>query len=378
MRGDIEMLVKFVMVNKIINYMKKLLLSVAVFMSVSLCMAQTPSWQTLGDTVVYTNAKVGINTSEPKEALHVNGYVRGEGPGGALRINTDYGITTIGAVSGNYSHFNTTKPRFYFYQPIMINGGQISSSSGTNLYLQTFLYDGSNLNPTTRMTILNSNGNVGIGKTNPLQRLDVAGNIRASDSILGTVVKVLRAKVISTLESEAITNNYFMTNNIYAQGSVLNVNASTLHCAGKIRATDSIIGTVIKTTWAKTSQLESTGVTSSYLAAYSIAARSNVLTVSAPTLDCSGKIRANEIIVNSTNGADFVFEHDYNLRSLDDVSSYIQENKHLPEIPSAKQMQEEGMSVDQMVVKLLQKVEELTLYTIQQEERIKELEKNQK
>ena len=56
----------------------------------------------------------------------------------------------------------------------------------------------------------------------------------------------------------------------------------------------------------------------------------------------------------------------------------IKEYQHLPEIPSAEQMQEEGMSVDKMVVKLLQKVEELTLYTIQQEERIKELEKNQK
>ena len=59
------------------------------------------------------------------------------------------------------------------------------------------------------------------------------------------------------------------------------------------------------------------------------------------------------------------------------MNAYIQEHQHLPDIPSAKKMQEEGMSVDQMVVKLLQKVEELTLYTIQQEERIKELEKNQ-
>lgn len=63
---------------------------------------------------------------------------------------------------------------------------------------------------------------------------------------------------------------------------------------------------------------------------------------------------------------------------MDDVNAYIQKHQHLPDIPSAKKMQEEGMSVDQMVVKLLQKVEELTLYTIQQEERIKELEKNQK
>ena len=54
---------------------------------------------------------------------------------------------------------------------------------------------------------------------------------------------------------------------------------------------------------------------------------------------------------------DFVFEDDYNLRSLQEVKTYIQENHHLPEIPSAKQMQEEGMSVDQMVVKLLQKIE---------------------
>lgn len=57
------------------------------------------------------------------------------------------------------------------------------------------------------------------------------------------------------------------------------------------------------------------------------------------------------------------------------MKSYVQENRHLPEIPSAKEMQEDGMNVNDMVVKLLQKVEELTLYNIQLEERISELEK---
>ena len=69
-----------------------------------------------------------------------------------------------------------------------------------------------------------------------------------------------------------------------------------------------------------------------------------------------------------------MFDKDYRLRTLQEVDAYIQENHHLPEIPSAQQMQQEGMSVDQMVVKLLQKVEELTLYNIQLEQRIKDLE----
>ncbi|MBR1809019.1 MAG: hypothetical protein IJ776_06500 [Paludibacteraceae bacterium] len=90
-------------------------------------------------------------------------------------------------------------------------------------------------------------------------------------------------------------------------------------------------------------------------------------------LDVRGAIRANEIYVN-TVGADFVFDEGYNLRPLQEVKSYIENNHHLPEIPSATEMQEEGVSLDNLVIQLLQKVEELTLYTIQQEERIKELE----
>ena len=67
-----------------------------------------------------------------------------------------------------------------------------------------------------------------------------------------------------------------------------------------------------------------------------------------------------------SNTADFVFEDDYELMSLSDVESSIKSNKHLPGIPSAKQMVKNGVSVSEMQANLLQKIEELTLYVIEQ------------
>ncbi len=89
-------------------------------------------------------------------------------------------------------------------------------------------------------------------------------------------------------------------------------------------------------------------------------------------LDVKGTIRAKEILVETT-GADFVFADDYQLRPLSEVEAFITENKHLPEIQSAQEMQENGVSVSELQTKLLQKIEELTLYLIQQEETIQEL-----
>ena len=87
-------------------------------------------------------------------------------------------------------------------------------------------------------------------------------------------------------------------------------------------------------------------------------------------LDVRGTIRANEIIVNTT-GADLVFADDYQLRPLSEVKTFIQENKHLPEIKSAQEMQENGVGINELQTQLLQKIEELTLYILQQEERIR-------
>nr|WP_321485520.1 hypothetical protein [uncultured Draconibacterium sp.] len=89
-------------------------------------------------------------------------------------------------------------------------------------------------------------------------------------------------------------------------------------------------------------------------------------------LDVAGSIRANEIKVN-LDGADFVFEPDYRLKPLNEVESYIKENKRLPEIASADEMNKEGADLGELNTKLLQKIEELTLYMIEMNKEVKAL-----
>jgi hypothetical protein len=89
-------------------------------------------------------------------------------------------------------------------------------------------------------------------------------------------------------------------------------------------------------------------------------------------LTVKGKIHAEEVKVDlSVPGPDYVFEKNYDLKPLEEVESYINANKHLPEIPSAKTMEKEGISMGEMQMKLLQKVEELTLYLIEQQKQNK-------
>lgn len=102
--------------------------------------------------------------------------------------------------------------------------------------------------------------------------------------------------------------------------------------------------------------------------------------VSQPTckLDVNGTIRSKEVKIEATGWADFVFDRDYKLPSLSQVESHINENKTLPGIPSEEQVKENGIDLGAMQIKLLQKIEELTLYVIDQDKRIKALEEENK
>jgi len=92
-------------------------------------------------------------------------------------------------------------------------------------------------------------------------------------------------------------------------------------------------------------------------------------------LGVNGTIGCKEIVVTNSGWADYVFESDYALRSLGELESFILENKRLPEVPSAAQVEEDGVGLFEMNTLLLKKVEELTLYILEQNKRIEALEK---
>lgn len=98
-------------------------------------------------------------------------------------------------------------------------------------------------------------------------------------------------------------------------------------------------------------------------------------------LAVNGKIRAHEIKVETANWPDYVFAKDYKLPSLNEIQQHIKEKGHLPGIPSTEEVKSNGIDLGEMNAKLLKKIEELTLYLIEQNRSLqvqnKELKKQQ-
>jgi hypothetical protein len=92
-------------------------------------------------------------------------------------------------------------------------------------------------------------------------------------------------------------------------------------------------------------------------------------------LTVAGNIHAQEVKVTVKAGQvpDYVFANDYKLKSLQEVENYIKENNHLPEIPSAQEMEKNGLMLAEMNLSLLKKIEELTLHAIEQQKKVDQL-----
>jgi len=91
-------------------------------------------------------------------------------------------------------------------------------------------------------------------------------------------------------------------------------------------------------------------------------------------LAVNGTVRSKEVIVENIGWPDYVFDHRYKLPGLNEVEKFIQQNNHLPNIPSAKDVMENGLHVGDIQNRMMEKIEELTLYIIQLNKRMEELE----
>ena len=272
----------------------------------------------------YVLGKLGIGTTHPKAKLHVNGSIYGGEALGATRFQSDGGYVTIGTAGANrkiYMQFTTDLEKFVFNQPIFTEAGVLGSSTNSLQFIA---------NDSVRMAI--NGGNVGVGIENPQETLHVNGAIRGGGSNGEVTLKGDNGSVtIGATDAQTMT---FNTDKSKYAFNINGTNRMLIQSDGNVG-----IGTT----------------SPSY------------------KLDVAGTLRAREIIVNTT-GADFVFADDYRLRPLSEVEAFISENNHLPEIQSAQEMQENGVSMNELQIQLLQKIEELTLYILQQEKRIRALE----
>ena len=91
-------------------------------------------------------------------------------------------------------------------------------------------------------------------------------------------------------------------------------------------------------------------------------------------LEVNGSIKGTTLHTSTQSWSDFVFEKDYDLRTLEEVEQHINEKGHLPEIPSEAEITKNGINLGEMDAKLLQKIEELTLYMIDMNKRVNQLE----
>ncbi len=94
-------------------------------------------------------------------------------------------------------------------------------------------------------------------------------------------------------------------------------------------------------------------------------------------LETNGLLRVRSVKVDLNNWADYVFKEGYELMPISQLDNYIKENGHLPNVPSEKEVATNGVELGEMNKILLEKIEELTLYILELEKRINEVEQNQ-
>jgi len=308
-----------------------------------------------GSTLAYaqntfpTNGAVGIGTLTPGAPLHV--FV---GPD-----SKPAGVVSAAQTTLKLSRFGTTNYTYHESAEFRVaHGGPSAWGSRLDLYVNG-AHNESNFPDQHAMT-WQYNGNVGIGTTDPGAKLDVIGTAKfggqsANLDIAGNPAEYQNLSSTGKMligwnrtaghgETDFIANEGGGSQGGFAFYSYNNASQEKqlLRLMG-----NGNVGIGIATPYEK--------------------------------LSVNGNIRAKEIKVEASNWPDYVFEEGYQVGTLESLESYIKANKHLPEIPSAKVIEKEGLVLGEMNKKLLKNLEELTLHVIELNKRMEKLEaENQK
>jgi hypothetical protein len=268
--------------------------------------------------ILSNNGSIGIGTTTPQTNLEI----RSAGSNTELKIrHMNEAEAAWGLILRQKSDLNTE----------ITAGGrnlQIESGWDKNLFLGSINYN------TAGGKVVFPGGKVGIGTDDPVGKLEVYGGgdltIRGSTADAGDVV--------------------FLTNTKSQLGRIWTQDPGKLHLSTNDNNPDMTIST------------------NGFVGVGTLNPDQR--------LTVKGKVHAEEIVVDlSVPAPDYVFEPDYKLPSLFEIEMFVKENKHLPEVPSSKEMEENGLNLKEMNLLLLKKVEELTLHLIDMNKENQELKK---
>ena len=220
----------------------------------------------------------------------------------------------------------------------------------------------------TDILTITSNGKVGIGTTDPATQFHVN-----DEQVLGANTN--NSQLLFRVSAR--TSNMFMRNLwLRRDASGTNWFTARLHDGISVDASYLTPGTNTKTWWERDpyNNIQSWGTSSeTYMTLRSGKLGIGTETTGSHRLAVEGSIGAREVKVEATGWSDFVFEPGYSLPTLQEVEQHIAEKGHLPEIPSEVEVTENGINLGEMNAKLLQKIEELTLYLIEEHKQNQQL-----
>jgi hypothetical protein len=383
-----------------INDMKKITITALLcFISMYQIEAQSPYWSLAGNNLdIYnshsgTEGFVGVGTSSPTSSLTVSGtgnsvlhLLRIIPP--ASLIEVDNNSTTLisgfpfGTITTPYvANSLIVKRNWYQGLPfpmatytdfIVTSAGKVGIGTATPA------------NPLDVVGNATISGNVGIGTTSPSAKLDVRGNALVSGNVgIGTTSPVNPLDVVGNAKVSGITStsglalsnftNYAgWANQIKFENSsgvirhlIFDDNSGTSSAtngdlviipgyygnANNILRIDGVVQIG--------SEQSGSGLPSAQFTNYQ--------------LSVYGQIVCQEMVVQTSSWSDTVFSNTYQLKPLNEVENYIGQNHHLPDVPDECDVMENGISLGAMNKILLQKVEELTLYTINLQKEVTDL-----